>query len=65
MSRQASLQLCNTYVHKDSLRHGALRAGQVACKIAAPEEGKRLLGLGKKDFANNLAGGILMAVEWA
>lgn len=32
---QTCVQLCNVYVLKESLRHGALKAGQVACKIAA------------------------------
>lgn len=65
MSTQARVQLCNAYVLKESLRHGALRAGQVTCKIFATEEGKRLLALVKKDFANYLAVGKLMAVDWA
>lgn len=51
-------------MHKESLRHGALRAGQVACRITAAEEGRGLLQLVKKDFANYLAVGKLMAVKY-
>lgn len=64
-SAQASVQLCNAYVQKESLRHGALMAGQVASRIVAADEGNRLLSLVKKDFANYVSVGKLMAADWA
>lgn len=48
VSPMASIQLYNVYVHKESLRHSVLIVGQVACRITADEEGRRLLPVGKK-----------------
>lgn len=61
---QASVELCNAYVQKESLRHGAFLVGQVTSRISASEKGKRLLFLVKKDFANYISVGELMVVEW-